>query len=143
MLIYPVLEYKSVVPKRFLFRSIYLLIIQRRLSNRSSNPEKTKISWTPKFNVTGGYTNIVDNENYGHSSDLAIDLDLLKLKQDKRLSLNTYAGMLTLPDDLNPARVKYEIGPSLEINLDNFDLRIFHSYSCLYGLEDQGVLKDW
>ena len=108
-----------------------------------SNPGKTKISLTPKFHVTGGYTNILDNENWGHSSDLAFDLDLLEFRQDKRLILNAYAGILTLPDDLNPARVKYEIGPSLEINLDNFDLRFFHSYSCLYGLEDQGVIRDY
>lgn len=111
--------------------------------NTFSNPEKAKVSWAPKFYINGGYANIIDNEDYGHSSDFAIDLDLLKLDQDKTLSLNTYAGILTLPDDLNPYIVIYNIGPSLEIDLDNFDLRIFHSYSCLYGLEDTGVMRDY
>ena len=109
----------------------------------SSSPEKTKISWTPEFNITGGYANIVNNEDYGHSSDVAIDLDLLKLDQDKTLSLNTYAGILTLAHSLNPYTVNYKIGPSLEIDLDDFDLGIFHRYSCLYGLEDKGMIRNY
>ena len=111
--------------------------------NNFSNPEKPKISWTPKFHIDGGYTNIVDNDDYGYGSDVALDLDILKLDQDKTLSLNTYAGILTLPHDLNPYIVQYKMGPSLEIDLDNFDLGIFHSYSCLYGLEDTGVIRNY
>ena len=112
-------------------------------ANNFSNLEKPKISWTPKFHINGGYTHFVDNDDYGYSSDFAIDLDILELDQDKTLSLNTYAGILTLPHDLNPHIVMYKIGPSLEIDLDNFDLRIFHSYSCLYGLEDTGVIRNY
>ncbi len=112
-------------------------------SNNFSNLEETETSWSPKLHISGGYTNIVDNKDYGHSSDFAINLDLLKLDQDKTLSLNTYAGILTLPDDLNPYIVKYKIGPSLKIDFDNFNLNIFHSYSCLYGLDDKGVMKNY
>ena len=111
--------------------------------NHFSNPEKLKISWTPKIHIDGGYTTIFNNEDFGHSSDVALDLDLLKLGQDKTLSLDTYAGILTLPDDLNPYIVMYSIGPSLEVDLDNLDLRIFHSYSCLYGLADTGVIRNY
>ena len=111
--------------------------------NSFSNLEKPKISWAPEFHVIGGYANVIDNDDYGYSSDVAIDLDILKLDQDKTVSLNTYAGILTLPHDLNPYLVKYDIGPSLEIELDYFDLRIFHSYSCLYGLKDTGVIRNY
>jgi len=111
--------------------------------NSSSIPEKTNISWAPKFHITGGYNNIFDNEDYGHSSSAAIDLDILKLGRDKTVSLNTYAGVLTLPSDLTPHIVRYKIGPSLEIDLGYIDSRIFHSYSCVYGLEAEGVMRDY
>lgn len=108
-----------------------------------SGPEKQKISWIPKFHITGGYANIVNNKDYGHSSDFALDLDLLRLDQDKKLGLNSYIGILTIPRDLNPYIVKYEIGPFLEIDLDNLDLRIFHSYSSLYGVENRGLIRNY
>ncbi|MFX0200671.1 MAG: hypothetical protein ACFFCW_31510 [Candidatus Hodarchaeota archaeon] len=111
--------------------------------NNFSNPGKLRISWAPEIHIDGGYASIVNNEDYGYSSDVAFDLDLLKLYQDKTFTLNTYAGILTLPDDLNPYLVKYDIGPSLTIGLDYFDLRIFHSYSCLYGLVDTGVIRNY
>jgi hypothetical protein len=111
--------------------------------NNFSNPEKRRISWTPRIHIDGGYAGIVDNEDYGYSSDVAFDVDLLKLGQDKIISLNTYAGILTLPHDLNPYLVQYDIGPSLAIELDYFDLRIFHSYCCLYGLKDTGVIRNY
>ena len=111
--------------------------------NTFSNSKKVKVSWAPKFHINGGYANIIDNEDYGHSSDLVIDLELLQLDREKTLSVNTYVGILTLPHDLNPYVVIYKIGPSLEMELDNLDLMIFHSYSCLYGLEDTGVVRDY
>jgi len=51
--------------------------------------------------------------------------------------------MLTLPHDLNPYIVMYRAGPSLRFELDNLDLGVFHSYSSLYGLEDEGVIRDY
>ena len=112
-------------------------------SDDFSNPQKPGISWPPRFHITGGYAMMVDNEDYGYGSDVGIDLDLLRLDQNKKLSLNTYAGILTIPHDLNPYVVMYRIGPSLAIELDSFDLRLFHSYSGLYGLEDEGVIRDY
>ena len=108
-----------------------------------SNPDKLRMSWTPRIHINGGYASIVSNEDYGYSSDVNFDLDILRLGQNKTFSLNSCVGMLTLPDDLNPYLVVYEIGPSLEIDLDIFDMRIFHSYSSLYGLTDTGVIRDY
>ena len=112
-------------------------------TNSFSDIEKTNTHWTPKFHVVGSYTNIFNNDNFGHSSDVAFDLDLFRLDQDKRLRLNTYVGVLTPPDDFNPFRIKYGIGPFLEINSDSFDIKIFHYYSCLYDHEEKGVRKDY
>jgi hypothetical protein len=108
-----------------------------------SNPEKPRISWTPRIHINGGYASIVANEDYGYSSDVTFDLDILKLDQNKTFTLNTYAGILSLPHDHYPYLVEYDIGPSLQIELDYFDLRIFHSYSCLYGLKDTGVIRNY
>ena len=110
--------------------------------NSFSNLGKPRISWSPEFHVIGGYAKVIDNDDYGYSSDVTIDLAILKLDQDKTFSLNTYAGILTLPQDLNPYLVNYDIGPSLEVDLDYFDLTIFHSYSYLYGLKDTGVIRN-
>jgi len=108
-----------------------------------SNSEKVKVSWAPKFHINGGYATIIDNEDYGHSSDFVVDVELLKVDQDKTLSVNTYAGILTLPHDLNPYAAIYKIGPCLEMGLDNCDVMIFHSYSWLYGLENTGVVRNY
>ena len=35
------------------------------------------------------------------------------------------------------------MGPSLKIDLDTFELRIFHSYSALYGIEYESALSDY
>ena len=110
--------------------------------NTSDQPIQN-ISWAPEFHITGGYATILDNEHYGHSSDFALDLDLIKLKHDKILSLNTYVGILTIPDDLNPYIIQYQVGPSLQLALDNSELRIFYSYSCLYGVDYTGVMRSY
>ena len=115
----------------------------REKPDNFSNPGKLRIAWAPRIRINGGYASIVDNEDYGYSSDVSFDLELLKLGQDKTLTLNTYAGILTLPDDLNPYLVKYDVGPSLAVALDYLDLRIFHAYSCLYGLKDTGVIRNY
>ena len=115
----------------------------QRISEGISDIKKSTISWAPKFHIYGGYTNIIENDDFGHSSDIAIDLDLLKLDQNKTFKLNTYAGILTRPHDYNPHNVKYQIGPSLEIDLDHLNFKIFHSYTSLYGLEDEGVIRDY
>ncbi len=111
--------------------------------NNFSNPEKLRISWTPKIHINGGYASIVSNEDYGYSSDVAFDLDILKLDQNKTFTLNTYAGILTLPHDHYPYLIEYDIGPSVQIDLDYSNLRIFHSYSCLYGLKDTSVIRNY
>jgi len=117
--------------------------LDRVNSKQNSTQAKQKISWSPKLSITGSYTSIIDNDDYGHSSDLTFDLELLKLSADKTLYLNTYAGILTLPDDLNPYIVQYSIGPSVEIDLNNWALKILHSYACLYGIEHPGVIRDY
>ena len=117
--------------------------LSRENPNNFPSPVKTRLSWAPEFHITGGYTNIIDHENYGHSSDVTIDLYLLELDPDKSLGLHTYTGILTLPNDLNPYIVRYDIGPYLEIDLGNFNLGIYHRYSCLYGIDYIGVIRDY
>ena len=110
---------------------------------RSSNSGNLKVSWFPGFHIDGGYAKIVDNEDYGYSSDFTLDVDILKLGQNKTVSLNTYVGILTLPNDFNPYAIAYRVGPSFRIDLRNIALRILHSYSSLYGLENSGVIRDY
>ena len=95
------------------------------------------------FNISGGYANFVNNEDYGHKSDVAIDLDLLKFDNNKTLGLDTYVGILTLPHDLNPYITRYKIGPTLKIDLENFGIRFFHSYSVLYSIEYENMIKNY
>jgi hypothetical protein len=109
----------------------------------SSNSGNLKVSWFPGFHIDGGYAKIIDNEDYGYSSDFSLDVDVLRLGQNKTVSLNTYVGILTLPDDFNPYAIAYRVGPSFRIDLRNIALRILHSYSSLYGLEDSGVIRDY
>lgn len=59
------------------------------------------------------------------------------------MSLNTYVGILTIPDDLNPYIIQYQVGPSLQLALDNSELRIFYSYSCLYGVDYTGLMRSY
>ena len=98
----------------------------------------------PKFHIWGGYnTNIYGNKKSCRSSDLAVDVDLLKLGYNKTLALNTYAGIITEPGAFDIHNIDYKIGPSLKIDLADFDLRLFHTYRCLYGIEDEGLIKSY
>ncbi len=104
--------------------------------------KKQGISRAPDCSITGGYSIILDNERYGHASDFAFALNLLKPGPDTRLGLNTYVGILTLPGDLNPHWIKYEIGPSLRIDLKEYYLDLVYSYSSLFGVETDRSMKD-
>jgi len=96
-----------------------------------------------RFHVTGGYnTNLHGTHKSSSSSDLSIDLDLLEFDDDKVLTLNTYAGILTSSGGFEIQNVNYRIGPSLKINLADYYLRLFHSYSCLYGVDHSGVIRN-
>jgi hypothetical protein len=117
--------------------------LDRMKSDHGSEHKNSKRSWSPKLSIEGGYTSIVDNENYGHSSDLAFDLELFRLDRNKTLKLNTYAGILTLPDDLNPYSVKYGIGPFVEADLKGWTVKALYSYTTLYGLEQSGVIRKY
>lgn len=128
----------------FLFAGISLEMgLDQKRHNNFINQEKLNGLWGPKFRINGGYANFFNNEDYGHKSDIAIDLDLLKLDIYKTLRLYTYLGIITLPHDLNPYIVKYKIGPSLKIELDDFGIRIFHSYFALYGIEYKNIIRDY
>jgi hypothetical protein len=102
-----------------------------------------KGSWNPEIHITGGYANFIHDDRFGHRSDFSLNLDLLKWDSDKKFTMNTYAGILTLPDDLNPYLVKYEIGPSLSVQLHHYELQLFHSYACLYGVDSDSVIRDY
>ncbi len=105
--------------------------------------KKQDVSWAPDCSITGGYSNILGNERYGHGSDFTLALDLLKPRPDTLLGLNTYVGILTLPDDLNPQWIKYEIGPSLRIDLNEYYLDLVYSYSSLFGVETDRSMRDY
>jgi hypothetical protein len=97
-----------------------------------------------RFHVIGGYnTNLKGALKRSRSSDVYIDLDLLKFDDDKLLTLNTYAGILTPSGGFEIQSVNYKIGPSLKIDLADYYLRLFHSYSCLYGVEQSGVIRNY
>jgi hypothetical protein len=123
--------------------SLELNLDQKR-SNIFLNKERANSAWTPMFNISGGYANFINNnEDYGHKSDVAIDLNLLRFNNDETIGLDTYVGILTLPHDLNPYIVRYKVGPSLKIDLDNFGIRFFHSYSALYGIEYENMIRNY
>lgn len=97
-----------------------------------------------RFHVTGGYnTNLQGTHKSSRSSDLSIDLDLLEFDDDKLLTLNTYAGILTPSGGVEIQNVNYKIGPSLKIDFADYYLRLFHSYSALYGVEQSGVIRNY
>ena len=97
-----------------------------------------------RFHVNGGYNvNLRGTKKKSRSSDLNIDLDLLKFDDDKVLTINTYAGILTESGAFDIQNVNYKIGPSLKIDLTNYYLRLFHSYSCLYGIDYEGVIRNY
>jgi hypothetical protein len=108
-----------------------------------SDMKERNMSWEPALSVTGGYSDILGDNRYGHSSDLSIDLNMLKLKSDILFSFETYAGIITIPGELNPYWIKYEIGPSLKIDLDKGYLNMLYSYSSLYSVESDQSLKDY
>lgn len=116
--------------------------LEMRLDHESLNnwtSENKHIRRTPAFHISGGYASIINNEDYGHASNVAIGLDVLKLDPDKTVSLDTYGGILTRPHDLNPYSVQYKIGPTLAIDIDMLSLKMFYQYSCLYSLEDKSA----
>jgi hypothetical protein len=97
-----------------------------------------------RFHVNGGYNaNLQGTKKKTRSSDLNVDLDLLKFDDDKVFTINTYAGILTESGAFEIQNVNYKIGPSLKINLADYYLRLFHSYSCLYGVDDEGVIRNY
>jgi hypothetical protein len=97
-----------------------------------------------KFSMSPGYnTNLKGTHKDARSSDVFLDLDILKFDADKTLTLNTYAGIMTPTDEFNIENVNYKIGPSLKIELDECYLRLFHTYSCLYGFERTGLIRNY
>ena len=77
---------------------------------------------------------------------MAIDLDFLEWNSNT-LTLNTFTGVLTPPDDLVPNIIQYEIGASLKTDWGDYlagsDSRMFYSYSCLYGIDDEHRIRDY
>ncbi len=97
-----------------------------------------------RFHVNGGYNvNLHGTHKKSRSSDLNVDLDLLKFDDNEVLTLNTYAGILTEPGAFDIQNVNYKIGPSLKIDLARYYLRLFHSYACLYGVDYEGVIRNY
>jgi len=100
----------------------------------------------PRFHVDGGYASVLGENDYGYSSDVAINLDFLEF-QSNILSLDTYAGVLTPPGDLVPDFIQYKAGTSLKTDwgdsLSNTSSRMFYSYSCLYGVDHEDRIRDY
>jgi hypothetical protein len=97
-----------------------------------------------KFHIIGGYnTNIQGTHKDSRSSDLFIDMDFLEFDDNKLLTLNTYAGILTPSGAFEIQNVNYKIGPSLKIDIADYYLRLFHSYSVLYGVDQSGVIRNY
>jgi hypothetical protein len=112
----------------------------RPAKNIVSSREKQPL----RFHVDGGYNqNLHGTKSNCNSSDVDFDLDLLQFSDDKILTLNTYAGILTKPDEFDIQNINYKIGPSLKIDLADYYLRFFHSYSCLYGVDYEGVIRNY
>lgn len=97
-----------------------------------------------RFHIAGGYNqNLRGTHKESRSSDLNVDIDLLKFDDDKILTINTYAGILTSTGAFEIQNVNYKIGPSLKIDLVDYYLRLFHTYSCLYGVDYEGVIRNY
>jgi hypothetical protein len=108
--------------------------------NTVSSPDRQPL----RFHVDGGYNqNLHGTKTRCNSSDFDFDLDILQFSDDKILTLNTYAGILTEPGKFDIQNVNYKIGPSLNIDLPDYHLRLFHSYSCLYGVEQEGLIRSY
>jgi hypothetical protein len=110
------------------------------------SPQDRYLTWTPRLRVDGGYASVVDSDDYGFSSDVAIDLDFLEWNSNT-LTLNTFTGVLTPPDDLVPNIIQYAVGASLNTDwgdtVPGSDSRVFYSYSCLYGIDDTHRIRDY
>jgi hypothetical protein len=108
--------------------------------------QNRNLHWTPRFHVDGGYASVLDSDEYGYNSDVAIDLDLLEWDSNT-LSLDTYTGVLTPPGDLVPDFIQHSIGASLKTDWGDFlarsDSRVFYSYSCLYGVDYEHRVRDY
>lgn len=127
--------------ENFLLAGLRLEMNLGKDSYSSVGVEDVKWSWNPDIHVTGGYANTLGDSTFGHSSDFSLILDILQWSPHSKFSIYTFAGILTLPDDLNPYMVKYEIGPSIDIDFHNYSVTFFHSYACLYGVERSDVIK--
>jgi hypothetical protein len=113
-------------------------------SKSSSGLEDNRPEKALRFHVNGGYNvNLHGTHKKSRSSDLYIDLDLLKFDDNKVLTINTYAGILTEHGAFDIQNVSYKIGPSLKIDLADYYLRLFHSYACLYGVDYEGVIRNY
>ena len=122
-------------------------------NSRKNVLEENKPRWEPvisseklplKFSISAGYnTNLQGTHKDSRSSDVFFDLDILKFDDNKTMTLNTYAGILTPSDEFNIENVNYKIGPSLKIDFTDYYLRFFHTYSCLYGYQHTGVIRNY
>jgi len=123
------------------------LVFEMGLRSKSppdhSDMKERNTAWDPGLSVTGGYSNILGDNRYGHSSDFSINLNLFKVKSDILVGVKTYTGIITIPGDLNPHWVKYEIEPSLRIDIDEGYLNMLYSYSSLYSVENDQSMKDY
>jgi hypothetical protein len=92
----------------------------------------------------GGYNqNFKGTKDRCNSSDVDFDLDLLEFADNEFLTLDTFAGILTKPHKFDIQNVNYKIGPSLNFDLPDYHLRLFHSYSCLYGEDSAGLIRSY
>jgi len=97
-----------------------------------------------RYYVNGGYNqNLHGTKNRCNSSDMFFDLDVLKFDDNKILTVNSYAGLLSERGSFDLQNMNYKIGPSLKIDLADSYLRFFHSYSVLYGDDFEGLVKKY
>jgi hypothetical protein len=109
-------------------------------SRKNARPDDKQI----RFHINGGYNvNLDGSHKESRSSDLNIDMDILRFDDNKILTINTYAGILTEPGAFEVQSINYKAGPSLCIDMNDYYLRFFHSYSCLYGADYDGVIRKY
>jgi hypothetical protein len=114
---------------------------EAKIADRTlSSPDEQPL----RIHISGGYNvNLHGTHEDSRSSDFNIDLDILKFDDNKVLTINTYAGILTDPGAFEIQNVNYKVGPSLKIDLSDYYFRLFHSYSCLYGVDHEGVIRNY
>jgi hypothetical protein len=109
-------------------------------SRKEARPDEKQIV----FHINGGYnTNLSGTHKKLSSSDLNVDLDVLKFDENKVFTINTYAGILTGTGGTQIQNINYKVGPSLSIDMSDYYLRLFHSYSCLYDADREGVIRKY